>query len=104
MRAARSALIAHHLGPLLRPSFLISGVAYMTKFNKQFLISSFRLAALFAISTHNVAQPPQQEIDLVDQTRTHHPRVARLNLFWRRRPSCIDPGGLSQRFDERDPV
>jgi len=34
MRAARSALIAHHLGPPLRPSFLISGVAYIAKFKK----------------------------------------------------------------------
>jgi len=104
MRAARSALIVSLFGPLLRPSFLIYGLAYKKTLNKSVWISSFPLAALFAVSTHNFAQAPQQEIDLVDQNRTHHPRVACLNLFWRRRPCCIDQGALSQRFDERDPV
>jgi hypothetical protein len=43
-------------------------------------------------------------IDCADQTHTHHPRIACLDLLWGHGPRCIDAGRLSRRFNERYPV
>ena len=63
MRAARSALIVHHLDPQLPSSLLISGMSFRMTFDKEF---QFLLVAVLAISNQYVAYAPQQEIDHVD--------------------------------------